>query len=385
MRIAVIGLGARIRSLLGAMQQYGFDVELVAVADINCGVVEQNWKENPLIPGAPRFYTDARQMLMRENALDMVMVGTVCSEHARYGAMIMEAGYPLFMEKPLAITSEDLDFLRETMVRTKATGITSLTLRFTPIAQKAKQIVDSGILGIITQVQAVNNVPYGANYYHAWYRFEEMTGGLFLQKGIHDMDCLNYIINDWPVEVLAMTSKQYYKGDKAEKKLCKECEDWYTCAESPWVKQNIVGDTRGSRGEMCCFARDTGNEDSGSVLMRYENGMHAVYTQNFVAKRGAALRGIRVIGSNATLWMELFSEEIRVWKHGDKSEEIMRFGENLQSFFGGDTGLIRNLYFTYTGQEAPIATLEDGIRATRLALMAKQAAELGILVKLGKE
>ena len=52
-----------------------------------------------------------------------------------------------------------------------------------------------------------------------------------------------------------------------------------------------------------CFQRegdavDTGNEDSGSLLLRYESGMHAVYSQNFFARKGAARRGPPLEGNS---------------------------------------------------------------------------------------
>lgn len=39
-------------------------------------------------------------MLDRE-ALDAVFIGTRCGLHARYAALVMERGLPLFLEKPV--------------------------------------------------------------------------------------------------------------------------------------------------------------------------------------------------------------------------------------------------------------------------------------------
>ena len=45
------------------------------------------------------------------------------------------------------------------------------------------EIVDSGRLGVVNQVQAVNNVPYGGVYYaRSTYRDFDVTGGMWLQK-----------------------------------------------------------------------------------------------------------------------------------------------------------------------------------------------------------
>lgn len=49
-----------------------------------------------------RYYADAEEMLDRE-ALDAVFIGTRCGLHARYAALVMERGLPLFLEKPVCI------------------------------------------------------------------------------------------------------------------------------------------------------------------------------------------------------------------------------------------------------------------------------------------
>ena len=46
---------------------------------------------------------------------------------------------------------------------------------------------------------------------------------------------------------------------------------------------------------MCCYAVDTGNEDSGSALIRYETGMHVSYSRIF-ARHKAGARGARLFG-----------------------------------------------------------------------------------------
>ena len=46
----------------------------------------------------------------------------------------------------------------------------------------------------------------------------------------------------------------------------------------------------------CSFAPDTGNHDSASALIAYEAGLHAVYTQHFYTRRGAAARAATLVG-----------------------------------------------------------------------------------------
>ena len=73
-----------------------------------------------------------------------------------------------------------------------------------------KRIVDSGVLGRLTMVQAVNNVPYGSVYYHSWYRDPAETGGLFLQKATHDIDYIHFLDGRAPGARCAKTAKSNF-------------------------------------------------------------------------------------------------------------------------------------------------------------------------------
>ena len=181
--------------------------------------------------------------------------------------------------------------------------VVSFPLRVTPLVSVAKDIISSGKVGSVEHVQAVNNVPYGWCYYMDWYRDENITQGLWLQKATHDFDYINYLLGLKPVSVAAITSKRVYKGDRPAGLKCVDCGEWDTCMESPYhlyyTRHEIekVEDI----GRSCGFAQDTGNEDCGSALVEYENGVHLSYSQNFFARRGAARRGATLIGYKGTI------------------------------------------------------------------------------------
>ena len=151
-----------------------------------------------------RFYQDPDQMLNNEG-LDGVLIGTRCSLHTQLALKVLAKELPLFLEKPVATNMEDLTALT-TMGLNKSQVVVSFPLRVTPLVSSAKEIIDSGKIGTVEHVQAYNNVPYGGVYYHAWYRDEKETNGLFLQKATHDLDYLNYLLQIKPIRICAMKS-----------------------------------------------------------------------------------------------------------------------------------------------------------------------------------
>ncbi|MFQ7004915.1 MAG: Gfo/Idh/MocA family oxidoreductase [Ruthenibacterium lactatiformans] len=144
-------------------------------------------------------------MLDRE-ALDAVFIGTRCGLHARYAALVMERGLPLFLKSPYASMKRSTPGCWPRRLRSEAAyGL--FPAHVTCIVQEMKRLVDSGALGDVVSVQAVNNVPYGGVYYHSWYRDAALTGGLFSAKSTHDIDYITHILGKRPVSVAALTSK----------------------------------------------------------------------------------------------------------------------------------------------------------------------------------
>ena len=141
------------------------DIILEAVADPDAEGVRERLQQKGIWRENLRIWPDAEAMLNHEE-LDGIMIGTRCSLHARYAAMVMERGLPLFLEKPVATTDKDLNLLRKAAARKTAPVLVSFPLRAAEIAREAKRVIDSGVLGEISQIQAVNNVWYGRGYYN---------------------------------------------------------------------------------------------------------------------------------------------------------------------------------------------------------------------------
>ena len=229
LKIGVIGYGTRINAIVKGLVSTG-EVKLAAIMDVDIDTVKEKYLEPNGFEDV-KFYSDADEMLKNEK-LDGVCIGTRCNLHTHYAMIVAKYNIPLFLEKPVCITYEELNNLKSIPYMNEKT-IVSFPLRLSNMCVYVKNIIDSGRLGEITQVQAYNNVTYGRGYFHLWYRDDNVTGGLFLQKATHDLDYINYLLGDVkPVCVSAMESKQIYKGNKPAGLKCKDCDERQTCQES---------------------------------------------------------------------------------------------------------------------------------------------------------
>ncbi|MBP1990164.1 Gfo/Idh/MocA family protein [Paenibacillus eucommiae] len=372
MRIGVIGFGLRIEMIVDQLLQFDLGVELAAITDINIHKVSEQLAEKGRNTAAITMYSDADEMLDKEQ-LDGVLIGTRCSLHTRMAKKVLKRNLPLFLEKPVATTMEDLLSLKEAAAASESEVVVSFPLRNTPLLKLVKGIVDSGKLGTVEHVQAINNVPYGGVYFHNWYRDERETGGLFLQKATHDFDYINYLLGLKPVTICAMKSKQIFKGDKPEGLYCKDCDEFKSCPESPFVQKFFQAEL--SHGDMCSFAKDTGNEDSGSALIQYESGMHVSYSHNFFARKAAAVRGSRLLGYKGTVEFDWNTDIAKVYMHHTSRIETYQVDSSQMSHGGGDAALASNFLKVMQGKEKSGTSLDAGLLSALMCLKAKESAE----------
>ena len=313
-RLGVIGYGRRLRRVLEVIAEVDPGARVVALVDPRAAALREAYPDHL---GSASFYDDVDRML-DEADVDGVLIGTRCSLHTPLAVKVLERHLPLFLEKPVAVDWEQLVTLRAAGERSRCPVVVSFPLRVSPLCEAARALVDDGTIGTIEHVQAVNNVPaYATTYYHGWMRDERETGGLWLQKATHDFDYINALVRQRPVQICAMESKTVFRGDMPAGLTCADCDRQDDCPESP---RNAFGGT----GEapppetddwLCSFAVDTGNHDSASAIVRYASGLHAVYSQNFYSRGGAAARGATLIGYRGTIAFDWYRDELEIRHH----------------------------------------------------------------------
>ena len=106
-----------------------------------------------------RFYTDAQE-LIDDPEVNAVYVATPPSSHATYAIMAMHAGKPVYVEKPLAASYDDCARINRVSEQTGVPCYVAYYRRYLPYFQKVKELVNSGELGKIVNVQVrLSNPP----------------------------------------------------------------------------------------------------------------------------------------------------------------------------------------------------------------------------------
>ena len=378
LNVGAIGYGNRIKLIIKLLEE--FDCKMTAITDVRNDEIKAGLTAEGKDLDAIHFYSDPNEMLVNEK-LDGICIGTRCSLHAQMASLVIKKKVPLFLEKPVATTTNDLDNLKSTLNENTDMNdriVVSFPLRLTPHVKCVREILNSGKLGQIEHIQAINNVPgYARGYYHGWYRDEKETGGLWLQKATHDFDYINYLLGIKPKKIFTISSKQVFKGDRPAGLLCEKCGEQEDCPESP---PNIASYGEGGKPGpncYCCFAKDTGNHDSGSALVLYETGMHVVYSQDFISRKGAAKRGAIFTGYKGTVEFDWYTNTVKVFMHTENRQETYQINA-AGGHSGGDLALAKNFINVMRGKEKSVSSIFDGILSARMCLQAQRSTETGL-------
>lgn len=380
-KLAVVGYGQRIQWLLMQLETFAADIKVVAAVDPREDEIRKRSDAKDL--EGITFFDDVDTMLATVEP-DAVMIGTTCDVHTEYAKKVLALDLPLFLEKPVSINRQQLHDLHQASLASNSKVVVSFPLRLSRLCEMAKDVIDSGVIGDVANIQAVNNVPfYGSNYFHGWMRNDALTGGLWLQKATHDLDYLSYMIGRLPERIVAVESKNVFTGDMPAGLYCLECPIQDTCPESQrnlFYMQGILDDMHKAEewwdGRwQCSFAVDTGNHDSATAILQYADGSHLTYTQNFYARRAAAKRGARFIGYKGTMEFDFNSDEVVVQHHLQPRVDRFKLDSHEGGHHGGDTELLADFLAIIFGTGESRSTLQDGLMSAHLCMMAKESCK----------
>jgi predicted dehydrogenase len=154
--------------------------------------------------GAP-WFADHQSMLDAVKPQGAI-VATPNQTHVAFAIDCLERGVAALVEKPVADDVGDARKLAAAVERLKVPVLVGHHRRHNPINRRAREIVQSGRLGQLVNVNAMASMYKPDSYYDALWR-RAPGGGPILINLIHDIDMLRFIAGEI-VEVQAFTSNK---------------------------------------------------------------------------------------------------------------------------------------------------------------------------------
>ncbi|MEM3395567.1 MAG: Gfo/Idh/MocA family oxidoreductase [Nitrososphaerota archaeon] len=140
-----------------------------------------------------KFYTDYSKLVDDPN----VNIITICSPqhlHVEQAVMAAEAKKHMVVEKPIAISLEQLKMLRDSVRKSRVKTVVGFVLRWNPLFETIKSLLVEGALGDVYYVETGYN-SHIADWWTGWHwaKTKEYGVSSFLVAGVHALDAARWL------------------------------------------------------------------------------------------------------------------------------------------------------------------------------------------------
>jgi len=203
--VACIGAGNfASRTLVPALQAAGASLHtVVAPGGTASSIVATSG-------GFHRSTSDTRTV-WSDAAIDTVLIATQHDSHASLVVEGLRAGKHVFVEKPLALTEEDLELIARVHAETGRLLCVGFNRRFAPLTDLARSAVQARV-GPLAVVMTVNAGRLPAEH---WTKDPHAGGGRIVGEGCHFIDLARHLVGH-PIEGLHVTSAGAAGRDQVE-------------------------------------------------------------------------------------------------------------------------------------------------------------------------
>ncbi len=322
-KCAILGYGDRSGKYSKYALDYPEQLEVVAVIDVAKHKLDMakttfNLEDRMLFTSLDDF--------LKENIdCDFVINGTMDQLHYETSIKLLNKKYNLLLEKPITAKAEELKEIQRLANENGCKVIVCHVLRYTMFYSKIKEVIDSGVIGKIMNIQMNEHVWHGhfVNAYvrGKWRNEKECGSGLLLAKCCHDTDLMCWLNNvTEPEYVSSFGSRSFYIPENAPKgstEYCYNCPNQEKCVfnamefelkknycpQYTWADLNKPKDEITEQEKIdflkqntfgkCVYKTDMDIVDRQCVSVQYKNG--SVGTLNMVGGASLAGRHIHII------------------------------------------------------------------------------------------
>jgi predicted dehydrogenase/threonine dehydrogenase-like Zn-dependent dehydrogenase len=144
--------------------------------------------------------------VLGDAALDAIFVVTRHHTHADLVCRALRTGKAVFVEKPLALTGEELQQIMDVIAETGNDRLmVGFNRRFAPLLVELKAQFGAPASGSVVRYL----VNAGRLADDSWYRNEELEGSRFAGEGGHFIDTLGWWVGSLPVQVYAVRGPEH--------------------------------------------------------------------------------------------------------------------------------------------------------------------------------
>ena len=358
------------------------ELAIVGVADPNPmrRATAAQWHNIPEL----HLYSTWEDLAAQPKMADFVILATQDNMHYEPALALIDKGYHLLLEKPMAPTPKECKAITEAAERKGVKVVVCHVLRFTAFWRTVKHIIDQGKLGKVMSIIGSENVGH-IHQSHSFVRGEWRNTAestcMIMAKCCHDMDILQWITGDKCTHVQSFGRLSHFRKENQPEGAPDRCTDGCPYAETchynaaklymeesselwGWGRRAAAGTVDTPTAEQvqhaiengpygrCVYACDNDVVDHQVVNLQYASGCTVSFTMSAFNQGG---RYIHIFGTEGELAcnrdqseLQLFSFDTLKWE----TIPVAEYGNTITSGHGGgDTGIMEDTLCLLRGDQ----------------------------------
>ena len=407
--VMIIGAGGRGRTYARYAEKFPQSMKVVGVADLNPNRRKAMAKKHN-IPVENQFghFNDA---LSKAKFADAVVIATPDNLHYEPCMKALELGYDVLLEKPVAPTERECRAILKQAHKYNRIVAVCHVLRYAPYFVALKQVLDSGAIGDIVNIQHFEPIRY-AHMAHSYVRgnwpLSTKTTPIILAKSCHDLDILRWLI-DKPCETIAAEgSLHLFRPENAPKGAPERCTDGCPHeAECPYSAIDIYERRKQHLGAFdlprkdpalireklkttnygrCVFRCENDQCDHYVAIMKFQDGVTASFSMDAFTPWGG--RRTRIMGTKGFIEGDMTTFTFYDFRTSHKSvwdQKVSEIAEYKGSGHGGgDHLLVRDFLRAVSAQDEKLlsSTIDVSIESHVMGFMAEKSRKSNKKVKI---
>lgn len=398
-------------------------LKIVGVADPNPVRRQKAMEEFGF--GEDMCFESADELAKKGKLADAIINGTMDEQHLVTSVPLLNAGYDMLLEKPFAVNEKEMREIVACAKKNNSKVMICHVLRYTPFYYGIKEIVNSGEIGDIINIQTTEHVSYhhlSTSYVRGkWANSKKCHTSMLLAKCCHDLDIMMWMMSETkPKKISSFGGKFQFKPENAPAgagTICmKDCPLVDTCVYStkrlyidhpdrwafyvwdalegiknPTIEDKINLMKSDSPYARCIYKCDNDVVDHQSVMVEFESG--ATGTHNMVGGSSEPRRDIHIIGTKGEIFGNFEDSKFTVLKinpspdaHNEECDveehDLKVTGDMVGAYGGhggGDERLAADFVKFIRGEEHSLActSIFDSVAGHLSVYLADQSRENG--------
>lgn len=408
-KVAIVGLGGRGKDTYAkCAKRFPEKMKITAIAD----PIEEKRKLVADEYDVPDEYcfVSAEELLKEERLADIIFICTEDGMHYSQAMAALEKGYHVLLEKPISKHVSECDDIEKAAKRAGRQVRVCHVLRYTPFYSEIKHIIDSGKIGEVVSIQAIENVGYwhqAHSFVRGNWRNSEETSPMILAKSCHDMDILLWLSGKHCEYISSYGSLFEFRPDKAPKGAAKRCLDGCMAkekcpfdAEKIYLTDKDTGVLNGHDGwpaniltevpteqsireaiekgpyGRCVYYCDNDVVDHQVVNAQMTDGVTINFTMCAFTAHGG--RNIKVMGTRGDIEGNTNDNILHVTAFGEDTEDIdiTKLASDFSGHGGGDFRMVEDFLDAVAGgaEEADsLTSISHSVESHYMAMAAEES------------